>query len=596
MIIAFDTETYEFDKKDNVYRPVLDARKFVIGCVKTDTGITKFFKDKNKMFDWIENKIIQNAKEKRLTYIYAHNTEYDWYAIARKKFLDKDVKYILFHPFLTIYKEKGYFLDSMAFYRTSLAKVGEMLGFDKLKMPPYVKEIDELKEYVERDVAIVLKSILHLKERLKVLGFKPRKLMTAGQLAMTCFLSFCRKNYTEKYFTVYNKEKKRREVIKCKNAKLIREAYRGGDNQALKIGKFTNATLIDINGLYADMMRKMKFPDLNSENLQIEPNYNLFLKYLDKQIGVARVVINAPSTEHPVLPIRFGDYQTFPSNCKMRGTWTFIELKQALKEGYKIEKVEWCVRWNELIVNKRPFNPFKDFMETLYPLEQNSITKAEKAPIKLIRNNLSGKFAQYRKNKDIKVVKRYEAMNLREQGYETKSKFEDKYIMIKETDDYEPSYVNPIISIYTTAMGRLKIHKEEKKIPVEDRLYKDTDSLMFVDVDNVNLVKFKISKELGDWKVECNQGNTKILGEKRYYINDNVKFSGLHGRYRTKEVLEKEEDIMIKRMYGLSSAFEKGNWDMVGGFNEISIEMKPHSKNMLPIPEYINEVKYELEE
>lgn len=596
MIIAFDTETYEYDQKEACYKPILDARKFVLGCVKTDTGITLFFTDPEEMFQWICKKIEQNKKEKRITYLYAHNTEYDWYAMAQKHLLDKDIKYILFNPFLAIQSEKAYYSDTMSFYRTSLANVGEMLGYPKGKLPETVKSIEELKEYLERDVEIVLQAILHLKEQLKVFGFSPRKFLTAGQVAMTCFLSFCRKNYTEKYFTQYNPELKRREVIKTKYPELIREAYRGGDNQAHKIGKFENVTLLDINGLYADNMRKMRFPDLKSENLQRNPNINMFYKYIKEQIGVARVVIHTPSTEHPVLPIRFGEYQIFPSNTKLRGTWTFLELETALQEGYKIEKVEWCIRWNELMVKRKPFNPLKDFIETLYPLEQNAKSSAEKAPLKLIRNNLSGKWAQYRKNKDVKIVPRWQVMEYREKGYTTKSKYLDKYVVVKETDTYDPSYTNPIISTYITAMGRLRIHEEEKKIPVENRLYKDTDSLLFVDNDGSLIKRFQIDKELGNWKIEAERQPCKILGEKRYYIGDKVKISGLQSRERTIDVIDKEDKVTIKRMYGIGSAYEWGAWEKVGSFQEIEIEMKAHSKNMLPIPEYVNECKVELME
>ena len=244
MILAFDTETYEYDEINGVYRPVLDARKFVLGHIKTEKGVKKFFYDREEMFEWIRETIHQNIKEKRRTYLYAHNTEYDWYAIAHNHFIEKDMKYILFHAFLGIYKQKAYYVDTMAFHRTTLERVGNILGIEKLEMPQQVRDIKELEPYIERDVEIVLKAVMNLKNRLNALGFKPRKIMTAGQVAMTCFSTFNRRNFTEKYFTVYNAEKKRREIIRTKYPDLVREAYRGGDNQAYQIGKFNNLSLV----------------------------------------------------------------------------------------------------------------------------------------------------------------------------------------------------------------------------------------------------------------------------------------------------------------------------------------------------------------
>ena len=38
MIMAIDTETYEYNEAQGEYTPVLNARKFVIGCARIVTG------------------------------------------------------------------------------------------------------------------------------------------------------------------------------------------------------------------------------------------------------------------------------------------------------------------------------------------------------------------------------------------------------------------------------------------------------------------------------------------------------------------------------------------------------------------------------
>ena len=65
--------------------------------------------------------------------------------------------------------------------------------------------------------------------------------------------------------------------------------------------------------------------------------------------------------------------------------------------------------------------------------------------------------------------------------------------------------------------------------------------------------------------------------------------SGLHSKEVSKDVLEREEDIKVKRMYGLGKAFRTGRFDLVGSFVDKEQEMKPHNKMMIPIPEFIDE-------
>lgn len=135
MIIAIDTETYKYNEAKGVYEPVLNTQEFTIGCAKTDTGITKFFYEAETMRKWLINTIQKNKKNGKRTFIYAHNHEYDFYAIWKNDLLNPKMKYICYNPFISIYDKKGYFLDTMAFYRMSLRDVGEILRFPKMELP-----------------------------------------------------------------------------------------------------------------------------------------------------------------------------------------------------------------------------------------------------------------------------------------------------------------------------------------------------------------------------------------------------------------------------------------------------------------------------
>jgi len=365
MIIALDTETYKFNEKEGVYEPILDAREFALGCIKTDTGITEFFTDREEMWNWLIKLIEKNKLNKKRTFIYGHNIEYDWYGIAKNHLLDDKVNYICQNPFIAIYDEKGYFLDTMAFYRMSLKEVGKIIGLEKGEMPFKIKDINELKQYLERDVDITLQCILRLKKQVNELGFNPRKLMTAGQLAITSFLTYCRRENIDWDFTEYNNDKKIRQIIKTKYPKEIREAFRGGMNQAFQIGKFDNVTLIDVNGLYAYIMVNMDFPDLRTELREENVKIGMLEKYIETNIGIARCKIKSPKTGLPYLPIRFQKYTIYENNKIMRGTWTYLELRKAKKLGYEILECEWSIRWN-----KAKINPLKNFINHLYGMEK----------------------------------------------------------------------------------------------------------------------------------------------------------------------------------------------------------------------------------
>lgn len=589
-IYSLDTETYKYDRKEGVYRPVLNTHEFTIGCVINEKEERKLFTTREFMRQHIKDECAKKNKHGKRTFWYAHNHEYDWYAIWKGDLLNKDIKYICYNPFIAIYKEKNYFLDTMAFYRMSLETLGTILGYKKLEMPKEIKEIKQLVDYVERDTEIVMKAIKELKKKINKLGFNPRKLLTAGQLAMTSFLTYCRregidKEFTETIYTGINKNGKKtfkRQIIKSKYAKQVREAFRGGMNICFQIGKFEWVKLIDANGEYAKMMTIMDFPDLSTETYNEKTEIGMLIKYIANQIGVARVKIKAPKTDRPFLPVRFTRYTVYEGNKILRGTWTFRELEEAIELGYEIIECEWSIRWK-----KAKMNPLKNFIEHLYEMEKKCETIDEKKPIKLIRNNLYGKFSQYKKNKDYVTIPRHKVREYVEKGYEPVSTMEDKYICAKEEGEYDPSYVNPIISAMITAEARIFLYKEMLKVPKEDLIYCDTDSIAF---KGNHLDKFKVGKELGEWKLEA-EGEAKFLGEKRYYIKDKAKCSGLMKREISKEIIEREENVQTKRMIGLLTGITKGRMEEVGTFEEYVQEMKPHNKLMLITPEIIDEVK-----
>ena len=56
--------------KKDYYYPVLNSRKFALGCVITDNGERKVFYNDKEMWDWIISKIERNAKQGEKTFIF----------------------------------------------------------------------------------------------------------------------------------------------------------------------------------------------------------------------------------------------------------------------------------------------------------------------------------------------------------------------------------------------------------------------------------------------------------------------------------------------------------------------------------------------
>lgn len=578
MIIALDTETYK-KEEDGYYHPILDTREFKLGTIIIDKEKPKTFYNRKEMYNYIKQRIEYAERNKKKVYIYAHKMQFDWYAIARGELLNEEVKYVINQPFLAIYG-KSYLCDTMSFYKGTVEEIGEALEIPKIKRPEKVKEIKELEEYNKRDTEIVMKMITNLRKTLATIGFKPRKVLTAGQLAMNSFLTFSKRNNEIWSFgeLTENKENKKKyvQVIKSKHTRQIREAYRGGRTEAFKKGKYTNCTIIDINGLYAKIMHDMEFPNLRSEIYNEKPTNEQAKKYIEKEIGTIKCTMKTPPNTIksilPYLPIRYKEHEIFPRNATMKGTWTIEEIKEALKIGYELIEVEWITRYTKL-----KENPLRTYIDFIYSIEKNEQNKIRRNCIKLLRNNLYGKFAQLRQMKDYKIIHRKDSEEYTEQGWEIEGTIDENYVITKKGDIYEANYTNPEISLRITALARNYLYKELIKIEEKDRLYCDTDSIIIRNFEKYKHL-FKIGTELGEFKIVNENAEVLILGEKKYVVNDEVRISGLAKQKATKEDMQEQNSVKVRKMIGIKDAIRIGNIDLAGSFTEITERIDNKSK------------------
>lgn len=562
----------------------LDARKFVLGMIITEDNREKSFTSSRNMREWIFNDIEIQLRNKKRVYYYAHNHEFDFYGYIGDMVFDKDMKIYTTNPLIACYKSKAWFLDSMAFYRMSLKKVGDIIGLEKMNTPESLINGDdnvsilEIIPYLRRDVLIVKKAMEDFKTQIKGLGFSPRFMISSGQVGMTAFKTYIQKNnlHWDLGYLSENEYGGKKFVFNPTKYDIeIRSAFRGGRVEAFKTGKFDKAWGYDINSQHPYVEINMDFPNLKTEKYISNPTH------LSNKVGVSKVSIYSPRKTNlsiAYLPIFWEDKQIYPHDCIMTGVWTNYELNKAVSLGYKINKIFWTVDY-ETAKN----NPLKDYQMEMWKIRKSNPDM--KMAIKLLMNSFGMKFAQTNSNKDLIICYRNECTINKEKGFRFKGTYKNKYIMEKTNKDWHPDYYAPIISTYITALARDMLYD----CIDENTIYCDTDSI----ISNKKRTNLNIGDDIGQWKIEHEGVECHVLGEKRYYIGEKIALSGLSSKERDKIMIDEQLTTRVKRMVSYKQAISKGDMNLMGSFEEHDIRIEYGSKKDIEYPKEIVENYYE---
>ena len=367
------------------------------------------------------------------------------------------------------------------------------------KKPKSLKELKYLKDYNRIDCLISKSFIEYFQKAINDLGGELR--LTIASTALDLFQRKYLKNpiYHEKYDV----------------KELVFKAYYGGRTEAIYRGSIkdyllkNNATELyyyDFNSLYPSVMLN-KFPKPSSCKKVSTPNIQNILKYE----GVSLVDIETPYyMMYPLLPCRHDNKLVFPLGSLNNVAYTHLELRQALKEGYIINKIY------EQIIYTKTFYPFKKYVNDLY--NKRLKYKSEKNDImsfacKILLNSLYGKFG----SRSIEEINFFPINNTKKRSFERLGNSNIGY-NITETD-CDNVYVIPILSCYVTSYARLKLYDTISKC---DPIYYDTDSVF-------TLKKLVTSEGLGSLKLEHIIYKGVIIKPKAYLINDSIKFKGVKG-------------------------------------------------------------------
>lgn len=541
----------------------LDATKFVMSAlIKEDRRKPIYFYNKKDMWDYIITLGKKLMKHKKVLNVYAHNHRYDFFCYVDIN--DPNITIMSEKPFIASYsfpvfdvklseqvmKQQIYFLDTWAIFKMPLRELARLIGLEKGSIPSSLTQYSEspseniisadIKEYCAQDARIALQSIIELKKKLKTESINIRRLFTISQIAIQYMLSKMQK-YDIGWYN--NKFKK---LAWSRHNKVVSMAYRGARNEAFQTGYFKHCCYIDINNLYGYSSSLLRFPKLDTERSIYRPLNKYSMKELFSKIGVSNVMAYNKDDEYGVLPVREKDKNYYPKKGKyMIGVYTHPELEYAIKNGYKIIDVEWSVIYDECE------NPFTTIMPYIYNKRKASKNKFDDYFYKCMMNHAFGKFGQSKTYQKIVIDSVEKVDNYLNDGFEILRGFDDKWVYKKDMPSKRKPYYHPIIPSLINAKARCIMHENFKKIPKDNLLYTDTDSILFIG-DNSLLSRFVIGDKMGAFKVEYTDVEMNIRAPKTYRVDNDVKLAGI----RKKDVSPENFDvgtISTKKMVTLSS-------------------------------------------
>lgn len=505
---------------------------------KNKTPIYKSFWDKTEMMKFIlENK---NSRIFRGKYIVATNIEFDITTLFfntpywdKFQVLFSGNKMIAFTEDKTQRTEQEKknkrkplnFIDTLNYLPFGVAKLGKILGMDKLKSPssweikyfikikPEVTEInkkvgllkdwkivnkeelknyeydpivetliprkprtqeekEELEIYNKRDCKISCDAMYLLQKGFNNLGAELN--LTSASTSFNCF----RRRFLEKTLI---KEEYVLNDVSIKN--FIFEGYFGGRTEVFKRGTFKNLYYYDINSLYPRAMQEELPLPQSVKKIDIPTSENI-----NNYEGVSEITIICPSNlDKPVLPVRYEGKLLFPTG-KIKGVYNHNEIRKALELGYKIISID------KQIIYTRTFKIFKKFVDVLYNLRKEQKENGDVLEIvtKLLMNSLYGKFG----------MRKIEEVNITSQEVTRTPKL------------YNGMCCYPIIASYITSYARLLMYDYVKE---ESVIYTDTDSV----ITNKNLGLD--SNIMGEMKLEGFFPEGIFIKPKFYYLKNDKK-------------------------------------------------------------------------
>lgn len=592
----------------------LRKNNFFFGTIYGQKGkICKTIYNKKEFWQELIKLAVKEAKQKRNLFVYGHNHYFDFLQYADLD--DSNIIYRTISPFIferefseqekikyninKKSKNRIYFLDTFALYRDSLSNMAKLIGTKKFdwdftdvdKIREIEKDIDnkvvtpEVGKYITynvQDARIVYDYILYLKQELLKIGFNPKRLMTITLLSRNYYFNNIKKLEEKDFFgklpikkDASGKEHLKSYIFRNRNknecympTKTILErqviAGRGGRFEAFKLGSFTDCAKVDLNSAYTEAMNNIAFPDLTSlSGLIYDPDvyFNSNKREYLQKIGISLVHLRKKEkSKIGYVPVRYNHkgqvHQIFPNvdNLDIIGTYTNQEIRFFISKGFEVKKVLYTCYYDRQIKNPLPV-----INKKLYKLRQkgefwNYLAKS-------IMNYFTGSTKQNREYLERRIDSVLKLYEYRHKGFKTDGGFANKFIYIKGKDEiiYSKSFMGQLYSDIT-AYIRIKMSKTLELIGEDNLVYVPCDAVIFPASRFKELAELiDIGTDIGQFKVEYLSANGYIISKQQYYIDQEVKLSGITKKavLENYDKIKNLETIKTSKMVSLFQNVEK---------------------------------------
>ena len=437
-------------------------------------------------------------------YVFAHNAEFDLTGIFGNIIKNIDRSAVFNGKFITANYKGIKFGDSMNIYPSSVKKIGEMLGSEKLENKKVKTEgltknniTEKDKEYCKQDCKIIYDALLEIFKTVGVIR------LTLASLAMYQYRTFYLPDnimFTELVDEFY-------------------ESYYGGRTEAFHIGR-VNAKVMDVNSMYSRAMLDCVFPDIKTLKKEVHITVE-YLEFLMRSYeGMTKVTVKHEDTYFGYLPVK-------------------MEVNKSTKLVFPVGVFDTCVNFNELsfaitrkvvkvlkvhyvVYGKPTKTPFTNFINDNYELKVQAINKLKATIHKNIMNSLYGRFAMRLKNEctyydeiPYLLIQKLQEDELKHELKMFSKDRPDCYI-ITENEKMKASFFSiPTYSSYITSHARIILLKALIANENNNVCYCDTDSFFLNGSFSGN-----VSDLVGDFKKE-DKIVTIIRGLKNYTYIDN---------------------------------------------------------------------------
>lgn len=504
-VVYLDTETWPDERGGG---RILHRLRFGWACYERTRTARHFtapewfrFTRAEDLWAWIEHR----ARAHTRTYIFAHNWSFDACVVDAFRILPErgwtlSRAIIEAPPVILVWRKEGRsleLLDTLNWWRTSLASLATSVGLSKLPMPRLDAPSDEWDRYARQDVEILRVALHHWWAFLLShdLGGFARTL--AGQ-AM--------RSYRHRFMD---------HPILCDEdeeaLRLARESYHGGRVECFRLGRVEGPLVcLDVNSMYPFVMRDRLYPAKLTRRIRRATPGDLE-RWSTRFCLVARVCVRTARNRYAVL--RDGKL-IFPVG-RFWVSLTTPDLTDAIQHR-ELESVD-----SVALYERAPL--FTRFVEELYAMRLVATHQGDSVRrylLKILMNSLYGKFGQKGcvwencgrdPERRVRVWREHDCeigvtRLLRSFGGVVQEK-------LRDTESRES---HPAIAAHVTAYAREYLWRIIGAVQRGDVLYCDTDSVIIRTRSLDSLTEYLSQEGLGGLKVEWSAPWIHLNGAKDY--------------------------------------------------------------------------------